>query len=450
MQNYEKIWNEIINKLSIRLSTLAMESWIYKLSPICIENGDTLVVLCPNESVQRVIEKSFLSKIDEACATLNFDVDKIKLILEKDKSTYTDQVLIPLNSTYRNNCNFNPKYNFDNFIVGNSNFIATNAILSIVDNPVNNINNPILVHSNIGLGKTHILHALGAKINLAFPNLRVLYTTTDNFINDMVYSIRKGNLELTKAFREKYHNIDVLLIDDIQLIAGKNSTQETLFHIFNDLYRDNKQIILTSDRHIKDIPDIEDRLRSRFSSGLIVEMEAPDLVMKIDILRSKAFDYHIAIDDEIINYLASKNTKNVRELESMLKTVIFYIQLNPNSTKSKLELAKEAIKDYDTTVNNKETLSIDKIIEMISSYYNISKESLVGKKRNKEIVIPRQIAIYIISELLPTIPLSAIGQAFGGRDHSTIIHAKNKIIDLLNENNDYSKQIVEIKNRIRA
>ena len=297
-----------------------------------------------------------------------------------------------------------------------------------------------------GLGKTHILHAIGNEILRNNPNLKVYYTTAENFTNDLIYSIRNSNnTELTRQFREKYRNLDVLMIDDVQFLAGKTSSQESLFHVFNDLYTAEKQIILSSDRPIKELNYLEDRLTSRFASGVVADIQPPSFETRVAILQKKAYHYKIDVTPEVINYLAEKEKYNVRLLEGMLKTVGYFASLNNRSANS-VEFVKEALRD---SSNNQESdVTIQKIVDVTCDYFGVKTQDVCGKKKTKELVEPRQLAMYLITVILPEIPLASIGQFFGGRDHTTVIHARDKMQAQITESEGFKKKAEDIKNLI--
>ena len=317
--------------------------------------------------------------------------------------------------------------------------------MSVADNP-GAAANPLFIYGGVGHGKTHLLHAIGNTRSKNKPKLRIIYVTAESFTNELIYSIRNAaNAELNKEFREKYRNTDVLMIDDIQFFIGKTSTQEALFHIFNDLHRQDKQIILSSDRPIKELIHLEERLSSRFASGIVANIEPPSLETRIAILQKKAMFYKFNLSDEVLRYIAEKGNTNIRILEGMLRNVIFYGKLN-NKSVNDINTVKEALKDY--TTDNNDIVTVSNIIEATCTYFNISSNDIIGKKKSKEIVYPRQIAIYIITEMLSTVPLVSIGQAFGNRDHTTIIHARNKITEELKTNTKLKVQVNDIKNLV--
>ena len=315
--------------------------------------------------------------------------------------------------------NLNPKYIFENFVTGSSNRFAHAAALAVAENP-GRVYNPLFLYGGVGLGKTHLMHAIGNKIRKNNPSLKVLYISSEKFTNELINSIRDGNPE---AFRQKYRNIDCLLVDDIQFLSKKEHTQEEFFHTFNTLHEANKHIIISSDRQPKEIPTLEDRLRSRFEWGLITDVQAPDLETRIAILRKKALIEQIEIPNEIMLLIASRIDNNIRELEGALIRVMAYSSIHKEPIT--MELAQSALKDI-FPENIKKPVTIDKIQDIVSDFYKIKLEDFMAKKRTRQIAYPRQIAMYLCRELTSA-SLPRIGELFGGRDHTTVIHAHDKI-----------------------
>ena len=312
----------------------------------------------------------------------------------------------------------NPKYTFDTFVTGKSNQLAHAASLSVAENPGHSYN-PLFLYGGVGLGKTHLMHAIGHRILANHPEMRVLYVSSEKFTNDLINSIQDNHQE---AFRDKYRTIDVLMVDDVQFVAGKSSTQEEFFHTFNALHDDNKQIILSSDRPPKELEKLEERLRSRFEWGLITDIQPPDLETRIAILRKKATVDHLDVPNDVMFTIANRIDTNIRELEGALTRVVAYASLMKQPITS--AIAEEALKDLFPTKTKEVTLEI--IQEVVASYFGIQVDDLHAKKRNRSIAYPRQVAMYLCRELTDS-SLPAIGQFFGGRDHTTVLHAYEKI-----------------------
>lgn len=313
----------------------------------------------------------------------------------------------------------NPKYTFDTFVTGSSNRFAHAAAMAVAESP-GKVYNPFFMYGGVGLGKTHLMHAIGNRVLHNHPEMRVLYVSSEQFTNEIIRSIQEGNAE---KFRQKYRNIDVLLVDDIQFLSGKTSTQEEFFHTFNTLHDSQKQIILSSDRPPREVERLEDRLRSRFEWGLITDIQAPDLETRIAILKNKAQLDHFSVPNDVMVYIASRIDSNIRELEGALTRVVAYASLikKPITT----DLVAEALKDVFPNNKTKE-ITMEVIQEIVASYFKMKIEDMHAKKRTRSIAFPRQIAMYLCRELTDT-SLPQIGNFFGGRDHTTVIHACDKI-----------------------
>lgn len=313
----------------------------------------------------------------------------------------------------------NPKYTFDTFVTGSSNRFAHAAAMAVAESP-GKVYNPFFMYGGVGLGKTHLMHAIGNRVLHNHPDMRVLYVSSEQFTNEIIRSIQEGTAE---KFRQKYRNIDVLLVDDIQFLSGKTSTQEEFFHTFNTLHDAQKQIILSSDRPPREVERLEDRLRSRFEWGLITDIQAPDLETRIAILKNKAQLDRFSVPNDVMVYIASRIDSNIRELEGALTRVVAYASLikKPVTT----DLVAEALKDVFPNNKTKE-VTMEVIQEIVSSYFKIKIEDLHAKKRTRNIAYPRQIAMYLCRELTDT-SLPQIGNFFGGRDHTTVLHACDKI-----------------------
>ena len=335
----------------------------------------------------------------------------------------------------------NPKYTFDTFVTGKSNQLAHAASVSVAENPGHGYN-PLFLYGGVGLGKTHLMHAIGHRILANHPEMRVLYVSSEKFTNELINSIRDGHPE---KFRDKYRTIDVLMVDDIQFISGKTSTQEEFFHTFNTLHDAGKQIILSSDRPPKEVEKLEDRLRSRFEWGLITDIQAPDLETRIAILRKKAMVDHLDVPNDVMFSIANRIDTNIRELEGALTRVVAYASLmrQPITT----ELAVQALKDLFPDSGSKE-VTLEVIQEIVASYFQIQVSDLHSKKRSRSIAFPRQVAMYLCRELTES-SLPAIGQFFGGRDHTTVLHAYDKIVKEKATDDKLEKTLQELVARIQ-
>ena len=450
MKDYEKIWSEILDKLMTKVSAPCYDIYFSKLKPVALKD-DKLILLSPLLSVKNMILRDFSAPLNMALRESMVKAEGVVIILESDLPAYTEEEDTVAEQKQEE---FNPSmkkivfqkyFTFDTFVIGDSNKYAAAAARAVAEHPGNNLN-PLFIYGRPGLGKTHILHAIGNEILRVNPTLRVYYTTAENYTNDLIYSLRNSNNnELTKQFRDKYRNLDVLMIDDVQFFAKTNSTQDSLFHTFNDLYTEGKQIILSSDRPVKELTQIEDRLTSRFASGVIADIQPPSFETRVAILQKKAYQYKIDVSPEVINYIAEREQYNVRLMEGMLKTVGYYASLNGRTADS-IELVKEALRDSSQNAGGE--ITIQKIAEMTCDYFGIKQSDICGKKKTKELVEPRQVAMYLVTTILPEIPLASIGQYFGGRDHTTVIHARDKIQQKITEDINYNKKVEDIKNRI--
>lgn len=340
------------------------------------------------------------------------------------------------------NTSLNPKYTFETFVIGNSNRFAHAASLAVAEVPAK-VYNPFFIYGGVGLGKTHLMHAIGHRIRVNHPESKVLYISSEKFTNELINSIRDGNPE---SFRQKYRNIDVLLVDDIQFLSKKEHTQEEFFHTFNTLHEANKQIIISSDRAPREIPTLEDRLRSRFEWGLITDIQPPDLETRIAILRKKAIIEKLNVPNDVMVYIAGRIDNNIRELEGALIRVMAYSSLIGNTID--MNLATEALKEILPNGRPKQ-VTMDLIQQVVANYFKIKQEELLAKKRTRNVTYPRQIAMYLCRELTET-SLPRIGEMFGGRDHTTVIHAYDKISREKNEDAKLTSIIKELTSKIES
>ena len=441
MLKLDEIWQKACNILSHEVTAVSYDLWIKTLEPIDYADG-VLYLSSSSESAKQRTLKLHENQIKLALVDVDPDIKNFVILDPDEKENYLNKPVETSEEVSKSAplCNFNPKYTFDNFVVGNSNKYVYAAARGVAEHPFNKIN-PLFIYGGVGLGKTHLLHAVGNFLIKTNPDLKILYVTCEKFTHDYVESLKSSKAQANSEYREKYRNVDVLMIDDIQFIANKTGTQEEFFHTFNDLYQNQKQIIIASDRHPKEIASLEERLRSRFSMGLMQDIQIPDFETRLAILQKKAQQEHYSVNDEVINLIAERCDTNIRELEGMLSKVCFYASLlgKPSAT---LEDVNEALKDQISTT--KQNLTADRIIDCVCKYYSVNKDDLVGKRKNKEIVEPRQICMYLICEMLD-LPLVSIGQIFGGRDHTTVIHAREKVSDLIKENNRIKVTVNDLK-----
>lgn len=434
--------NELLTKakelLKNEVTKIAYETWIRDLDIESANNEN--VVLVANNAFQK---ESILSRYHDLIKnTFNYITNRnceITVILKDDIPEEEIEVAKQLSNSPNSypNSTLNPKYTFDSFVVGNSNRFAHAAALAVAEAPAIAYN-PLFIYGGVGLGKTHLMQAIANEILVNNRNANILYVTSEKFTNQLINAIKDGKNEL---FRNKYRNIDVLLIDDIQFIAGKERIQEEFFHTFNTLHENGKQIIISSDKPPKDIKLLEDRLKSRFEWGLIADISNPDYETRLAILRKKAQLDNIIIDDEILSDIATKIDSNIRELEGILNKLIANASLT--NCQITIEMAEKAINDVVTKKDK--VLSLELIQETIAKYFNITVEELKGVKRSNDVTFPRQIAMYLCRNVAQ-LPLTKIGEGFGKRDHTTVIHACTKIEKEV-QNNISTKRIVEsVKN----
>ena len=336
----------------------------------------------------------------------------------------------------------NPKYTFDTFVIGSGNRFAHAASLAVAEAPAKAYN-PLFIYGGVGLGKTHLMHAIGHYVLEHNPSVKVVYLSSEKFTNEFINSIRDNRPD---DFRNKYRNVDVLLIDDIQFLAGKESTQEEFFHTFNALHEENKQIVISSDRPPKEIPTLEDRLRSRFEWGLITDITPPDLETRIAILRKKAKAEGLDIPNEVMLYIANQIDTNIRELEGALIRVVAYSSLENKDITA--DLAAEALKSIIPSTKPK-VITVHDIQKVVGEHYGVKLEDFAAKKRTKSIAFPRQIAMYLSRELTD-LSLPKIGEEFGGRDHTTVIHAHDKISKMIQTDTQFQREIQELQEKLKA
>ena len=443
----KKLWDQTLTIIKAEMSEVSFNTWIKSCEPISISN-DTIRISVPNSFTQDILEKRYKDLVANSIKSICSKLYKIEFLIASDiKSDETSKedtpelkkkkaVLISdeLSTT------LNPKYTFDSFVIGNSNRFAHAASLAVAESPAKAYN-PLFIYGGVGLGKTHLMHAIGHYILQENPKAKVVYVSSEKFTNELINAIKDDKNE---EFRNKYRKVDVLLIDDIQFIAGKERTQEEFFHTFNALHEENKQIILSSDRPPKEIPTLEDRLRSRFEWGLIADIQPPDFETRMAILKKKADVEGLNVPNEVMVYIATKIKSNIRELEGALIRIIAYSSLTNRDVS--VDLASEALKDI---ISNKESapVTVKTIQESVANYYNLRIEDLKSQRRTRNIAYPRQIAMYL-SRKLTDMSLPKIGEEFGGRDHTTVIHAYEKISENLKTDEGLQSMINDITKKL--
>ncbi|CEN80498.1 chromosomal replication initiator protein DnaA [Paraclostridium sordellii] len=432
------LWEKTLQLIKGELSPPSFNAFFKQIKPLQIQSN-TLILLVPNDFTKGILEDRYLNLIESSVNQLSLKKHDIKFVLSEDDVRglkKNHNIEEDDNKLKKNYPNLNPKYTFDTFVIGNSNRFAHAACVAVAEAPARAYN-PLFLYGGVGLGKTHLMHAIGHHIMEQKKDPKVVYVSSEKFTNELINSIKDDRNE---EFRNKYRNVDVLLIDDIQFIAGKERTQEEFFHTFNSLHEANKQIIISSDRPPKEIPTLEDRLRSRFEMGLITDIQAPDFETRMAILRKKAQMEDIDVPNEVTVYIAKNIKSNIRELEGALTRVVAYSSLT-NKTIS-FELASEALKDIISTSKHEE-INVNRIKEKVSSVFSLKMEDFNSKKRTRSISYPRQIAMYLSRELTD-LSLPKIGEEFGGRDHTTVIHAHDKISKDIENNEDFKEKINKI------
>lgn len=446
MDNFLSRWNEVLKDMENLVTAVSYDLYIETLEPIKVDNNK-FIVLASTSTNKNQLLKLHKEKLLNAIQKQFETVEDIVVLEPGEKEAFLEDIkqaeeTIETNNMLNQKNKLNEKYTFDNFVVGKSNQIVYSAALNVAENPGKNFN-PLFIYGGVGLGKTHLLHAIGNYIIKNNKNFKIIYVTCEQFMNDFTKSLRE---KTTEAFRHKYREVDALMIDDIQFISNKTGTQEEFFHTFNDLHQFNKQIILASDKHPRNIETLEERLRSRFSGGLIHDIQKPDFETRLAILQKKVEIENYSVESDVLEYLAEKIDTNIRELEGSLNKVVS-LSILIGKNKATMFEAEEALKDIATAQS--QNLSVDKIMEVVCKYYNVKKADLIGKKKNKEIVDPRQICIYLITELMD-IPLMTIGNAFGGRDHTTIMHARDKIAHNIKTNRSLKTNIEDLIAMIKS
>ena len=427
MHLIQEKWTDILNmiKTEHQLSDVSFNTWLKSLTVHKVE-GDTVTIIVPTGQIGiNYIANKYLLPLKVAISETAGEDYEIALILPDDVPP--DTVDNPVSSAAVNEsiekANLNPKYTFDTFVVGSNNKLAHAASVAVAESP-GEVYNPLFIYGGVGLGKTHLMHSIAHFVLQKRPQSKVLYVTSEYFTNELIESIRNGNNSTMSKFREKYRNIDVLLIDDIQFIIGKESTQEEFFHTFNALHGAKKQIIISSDKPPKDMEILEDRLRSRFEWGLIVDISSPDFETRMAILRKKEELDGYQIDDQVIEYIAQNVKSNIRELEGSLNKIMAYANLE--NREINLALAEKVLKDI-ISPNQKRTVTPELIINIVAEHFDLTPSDLTGNKRSSKIAFPRQIVMYLCRQMTET-TLKIIGDSLGGRDHTTIMSGINLII----------------------
>ena len=450
MKTYDlaEVWIRFTEKFSESASAQVMDTWINPIMPLEVTD-EYCKVAVKNSFFKRFIEEKYSKTIESILSSI---MEKnIRLIIEAPEQVEETQAIPeikvaaepikPLFNAEKEEeaaeSNLNPKYVFENYVMGNSNRFAYAAAQAVANNPATTYN-PLFLYGGVGLGKTHLMHAIGNRIKQNDPTMKVLYISSENFTNEIINSIYNKN---TEAFRKKYRNIDCLIIDDIQFLKGKEQTQVEFFHTFNDLRDSNKQIIISSDRLPKEIETLEDRMRSRFEQGLIADIQPPDLETRIAILRQKAANDKIEMPNDVLTLLATSITNNIREIEGVYTKIVAYSSLM--DVPVTLEITKKILDDMGNIVQVKQ-ITFESITQAVAEHYRIKLDELFNKKRTQNIAYPRQVAMYLCRELAD-MSYPRIGELFGGRDHTTVIHAYEKISNKSKEDSKLQKDLNTLK-----
>ncbi len=443
------LWQKTLELIEGQLSKPSFETWLKATKPLAYYNN-TIVIGVSNDFAKDWLETRYSQLIKQTLSSVAGSEVNLKFIVPHpngEAPAGPAEKNQPLPATVAEDVtpfrplNLNPKYVFDTFVVGNSNRFSHAACLAVAEAPAKAYN-PLFIYGGVGLGKTHLMHAIGHYVLEQNRNTKVVYVSSETFTNELINAIRDDR---TVQFRSKYRNVDVLLVDDIQFLAGKERTQEEFFHTFNTLHEANKQIVISSDRPPKEIPTLEDRLRSRFEWGLLTDIQPPDLETRIAILRKKAKLENLSVPNEVIVFIATRIDTNIRELEGALIRVVAYSSLiNDEIT---LELANDALRDILPPLKEKK-ITITLIQKTVADYFSLKPDDFHAKKRTRAIAFPRQIAMYLARELTDA-SLPKIGEDFGGRDHTTVIHACAKISQEMKEDTTLAATIKDITSRIK-
>ncbi len=440
-----QVWQAVLGELQLQMTRSTYDTWLRDTHLLSHEDG-TYIIGCNTAYTKDWLDSKLRPTIKRTLAGIAGRSVEVRFVLSsvglqervtEDISTYSEPVHHPapsLKSEVRGG--ISPRYLFDNFIVGASNRLAHAASLAVAEKPAQAYN-PLFLHGGVGLGKTHLLQAIGNYCGQ--HGLAAIYVSSEEFTNDLINAIRR---QTTESFRDKYRKIDVLLVDDIQFIAGKESTQEEFFHTFNTLHRENKQIVLSSDRSPKALVTLEERLRSRFEWGLTADIQPPDMETRLAILRAKADELQHDVPDSVHDLVARRVQSNIRELEGALNRVVAYAQILGHPLD--VDTAAAALVDL---LPNRKSLSVDEIIDSVASFFNINVDALQGRKRTKDIVLPRQLAMHLIREETNE-SLPQIGAALGGRDHTTVMYGCEKIRNLIETDDEIRRQVLAIRENL--
>ncbi len=433
------MWDTLLENIRKEIEEPQYKTWFHPLIPIK-ESQDLIELAVPDSFFKSWLEENFNDTIRRAISKSGQSIS-IHFTVRPDLFPEKEAISSKKTQTPKQTIKLNPKYRFENFVIGPSNRFAFAAATAVAQNPARAYN-PFFIYGGVGLGKTHLMQAIAHYAIENSPGIKVHYISSEQFTNELIEAIQHRS---TRQFREKYRNVDILLIDDIHFIAGKESTQEEFFHTFNALYDSHKQIIISSDKHPKEISTLEERLVSRFGWGLITDIQPPDIETRIAILKKKLEHEQVKIGEEVIHFIAENIKSNIRELEGALVRVVAFSIIE--KTPITLGFAKEVLKDLVKAVNKK--ISLGDILECVAEYYSVPISDIKAKKRSKTFLIPRQVSIYLARELTE-MSLPELGMAFGGKDHTTILHSYNKIKKMLNEDGEIKKAVEIITRKLEG
>ena len=434
MQVLEDYWERVVEVIKPEMVGISFDTWIKPLVPISMDD-QTIYLKAISNFQKNTVDVKYKHIIQAGFKHVTNKDYSINIVLENGKEVPVKEFSAPAS----NNSSLNPKYTFDTFVIGENNRFAHAASLAVAES-LGEAYNPLFLYSGVGLGKTHLMHAIGNFVLEQNPNAKVLYITSEKFINELINAIQNNT---TEDFRKKYRNIDLLLIDDIQFFIGKERCQEEFFHTFNDLYENKKQIIISSDKPPRDINPLEERLKSRFEWGLVADISKPDYETRCAILRKKCQTENIAIDDEIISMIANKVESNIRELEGVFNKIVAMASLT--NSEITMNLAERAVGDLERS--SEKVITVDYIQYAVANYYNLDQNDFKIQRKTSDIAFPRQIAMYL-SKQLTGLSLKEIGKEFGGKDHSTVIYAIKKVEDEMKLNPNTKTIVDNIKKTI--
>ena len=446
MELIEQKWDEILLKVKEEheLTDVSFNTWLKPLEVYSVQNERVYILVSSEQMGLSYIKKKYYLPLKVAIAEVTGIEYEVEFVLpdQAKKLTMHHPRKTPTTEEAERS-NLNPNYTFDTFVVGNNNRFAHSASLAVAETP-GEVYNPLFIYGGVGLGKTHLMHSIAHFIQDNHPELKVLYVSSETFTNELIESIRNGNNTAMTKFREKYRSIDVLLIDDVQFIIGKESTQEEFFHTFNELHVAKKQIIISSDRPPKEMETLEERIRSRFEWGLLADIGSPDYETSMAILRKKEEMDGFELDDAILNYIAINIKSNIRELEGALNKLVAYSNLV--NTEITMDIAVKELQNIISPDQPRE-ITPQLIIEVVSEHFGITVDQIMSKSRSSDVAKPRQIAMYLCKNMTDH-PLDSIGQLLGGRDHSTVIHGIKKVTDEISSDQTFAKTVETIRKKI--